>query len=183
MFERAFVRDVLDFIGAKLQKTKQRVAFGGSPVADDPFSGSPQMVDGLRQLDFDALNILGEVDKSIEPVQTARLLVLQNLFDAGLDFAFALALDKDAQLAMVQGQPLCIYNFKAMRFKQPAHRAEGPIGDVLVVNGIERALVENIDEVMRLDHKDASGRQRGVQALEEVLEFRNVRERIRGGDG
>ena len=54
---------------------------------------------------------------------------------------------------------------------------------MLVINGIESALVENIDQVMRLNDKNPIGREGGVQAPNEVLQFGNVRESVSGGDG
>ena len=84
---------------------------------------------------------------------------------------------------MVQRKAFGMDGFKAMRFKQSAHRAERPIRDVLVINGIESALVENIDQVMRLNDKNPIRREGGVQAPNEVLQFGNVRESVSGGDG
>src|SRR5436309_981806 len=84
---------------------------------------------------------------------------------------------------MVQRYPLSVDDFKTIGLKQSLHWTERPIGNMLVIDGIESTLVEDINQVMRLENENPFGCQGDVQATDKILKFRDVRKSVGRSNG
>ena len=57
---------------------------------------------------------------------------------------------------MMEWEPLNVHDFHPGSVEKMDHGTQGPVRDVLVINRVERALFQQVDEIVRLDDKSAA---------------------------
>ena len=182
LLERAAVGDPLDVGRTEVEEAQQRAALGRRAVAADALALGPQPRERRVELALEPVHALGEGMPGLRLEQLAIGFLGQDARHRLVGPPLADALNEYAQLAVVDRQPLGRGDLHAVPGEQALHRAQRPVGHVLVVDGVERQLLEDVEQVVRLDHERATRRQRGVDPGHEVVQVRDVRERVGGRD-
>src|ERR1700722_947778 len=89
-------------------------------------------------------------------------------------------LDEQPEGSAVDLGALHVVQEKAMITEQAGKRRHREIAEMLVVNGVELALLDQVDNVRRFNHCDAGGLQQGGDAVDEAVEVGHVSEHIVG---
>src|SRR4029079_6345246 len=84
----------------------------------------------------------------------------------------------DAQRTPVRRQPLHVKERQPMVTEDGAYRGEGKIAEVLVVDGIERVVAHQFQQVRELHRDETILAQQQLQSGDKIVEGGNVRQHV-----
>ena len=103
----------------------------------------------------DVLCRLGEVRVALEPIEAARMLALEQLAHRRLH-GLGLA-DIEPQRAAVDREPADVVQHQTMAPEQPVERGDREIAQMLVVDRVELAVIDQVDQIGHFKDRDAVG--------------------------
>ncbi len=119
---------------------------------------------------------VGKAPVVLDGRDTRILLIGEQRFQArGRGFH---RLDKQPQRSAVDLGALHVVQVKAMIAEKPRQRRHREVAEMLVIDGVELALLDQVDDVRRLDDGHACGLQQGSDAVDEAVQIGHVGEHI-----
>jgi len=146
---RVEVDDVVEVVRRNVAVAEQRGGLGSGPVSNDAVAGCPEPINRSPQVAPDPGDAVAERPVKLDLIHAAPPLHPQEGAHRGLDVLSGL--DVQAKRSPVDGGPFHVVEVEVVAPKQPVQRRDGEVAQMLMVDGVERAVVDEIDDVGHLD--------------------------------
>ena len=167
MFEFVEIQHVVEVLFIDPDVVEQGAGFGGCPVTDDFFALGFQVVQDVEHLGFDGFNPLGESQIVIGTVHPQAFFRGQHL---GYDrLNFLTASHEQAQGSAVDRQALDVIEIQIVTAEKGVQGHHRIVAQVLVVNGVELAMVDQVDQIGAFDNRHSVVLEHGFDAGHEAV--------------
>ena len=75
---------------------------------------------------------------------------------------------------MMQRKPLNVHDFHPGSVEKMDHGTQGPVRNVFVIDGVERALFQQVHQIMRFNDKSPAWLKNYLETRDKILKLRDV---------
>ncbi len=154
----------------------QGASLGRRTVSDDLRALLLELLELGHEVALDRLHLLREPPIEREGVDAPLLFVLQEAFDRVA--RVFLPLDEEAQRASVDVGQNDVVQEETVTPEELVQRRHREVAEVLVVDGVELPLVDEVEQVGTLDDRHTVVGEQQVDAVDESVEVLDVREDV-----
>ena len=175
---RVAVDDVVDEVRADPAVVEERRSLRSRAVGGHGLAVPLHADEELEQVALHRPDGLPERLVGLDPVEPGGPLALLQRLDRLAGAALLGVAREDPQRAAVRRQLLDVEEREAVLAEQALHHEQRPVRVVLVVDRVELALLDQLQEMRELHRHDASRLQHHAQSLDEVVHRRDVGEDV-----